>query len=345
MTAIGGPLLAWYHQAGRNLPWRKTTDPYAIWVSEIMLQQTQVVTVIPYYHRFLAKFPTVAALASAPLDSVLKIWQGLGYYTRVRSLWQAAKTIMDEFGGVFPSTQKELLSLPGIGRSTAGAILNIAFLQKHPILDGNVKRILIRYFCIAKDPKEKVVDQELWQLAEQILPDKEVNHFTQAIMDLGATVCLPKNPKCSICPVQPGCLAYKKGLQDTLPMKPVQKEIPHYDYVAAVIQKGNKVLIKKRPEKGLLGGLWEFPGGRVKQKGRFNEVVESEIGQKVFLMPRWFHIRHAFTHFKMTLHLFRGSIEAGKIGAPFKWVTLSGLAAYPFSAAHQKIVLKLQNDI
>jgi A/G-specific adenine glycosylase len=345
MTAISGPLLTWYHQTGRDLPWRKTTDPYAIWVSEIMLQQTQVVTVIPYYHTFLSVFPAIKSLAAAPIDHVLKIWQGLGYYTRARNLYHAAKTIMDQFGGVFPSTQKELLSLPGIGRSTAGAILNIAFLQKHPILDGNVKRILIRYFCIEKDPKEKKVDEKLWQLAEQILPDREVNHFTQAIMDLGATVCLPKNPKCAICPVQPGCQAHQKGLQDELPMKPVRKEIPHYDYIATVIQRGNRVLIRKRPEKGLLGGLWEFPGGRVEQKDHFNEVMQNEVKQKVVLTPRWFYIQHAFTHFKMTLHLFRGSIEKARVSVPFKWVTVNQLADYPFSAAHQKIVLKLQEEM
>ena len=306
-----------------------------------MLQQTQVATVIPYYHKFLAALPTVHALSTASLDAILKIWQGLGYYARARSLHRAARIIVEQFGGIVPMTLQELVLLPGIGRSSAGAILNIAYLQRHPILDGNVQRILLRYFCIRGDPKEKKINAMLWGLAKQILPASRVNLFTQAIMDLGAMICLPKTPNCSLCPIQQGCQAYQKGIQETLPFRPVSKKLPHYDHVAVVIQKGESVLIRKRPENGLLGGLWEFPGGRVTTD--FSETIQKEMGQKVVLTP-WFEIKQTFTHFKMTLYLLRGRMKKTKMPPPFQWVEVDQLFEYPFSLAHHKIVLKLQND-
>ncbi len=341
--SFSASLLRWYKKAGRDLPWRKTTDPYAIWVSEILLQQTQVETVLPYYHRFLARFPTVQSLAAAELDDVLKLWQGLGYYARARNLLLAARKIVGDFDGRVPSTISELLSLPGIGRSTAGDILNIAFGQRHPMLDGNVKRILVRYFCITKDPKENKVNEQLWRLSESLLPQKEVDHYTQAIMDLGATICLPKTPKCDCCPVSLSCQAYQKGLQNKLPIKTVKKKVPHYDYVCAIIQKRETVLIKKRQETGLLGGLWEFPSGRVLGEDSPNKIIEAELGQPVSLTPLGFEIKHAFTHFKMTLNLFSGKVKKSKVRLPLKWVAIDQLKDYPFSSAHQKIALKLQD--
>ena len=278
------------------------------------------------------------------MDNVLRCWQGLGYYARARNLLLAAREIVDLFGGIVPATLPDLLSLPGIGRSTAGAILNIAFGQRHPILDGNVKRILVRYFCILANPIDKKANEKLWQLAEAILPQKQVNHFTQAIMDLGATICLPKNPKCDLCPVSLACQGYKKGLQNKLPIKTVRKKRPHYDYIAAIIQKVGKVLIKKRQETGLLGGLWEFPGGRVGDGKTLHEVIAKEAGQPVSLTALGFEIKHAFTHFTMTLHLFSGSVRMSKVQLPLKWVSIDRLSEYPFSSAHQKIVLKLQHD-
>lgn len=335
------------------MPWRKTTDPYAIWVSEILLQQTQVSTAFGYYKRFLAQFPTVQLLASAEMDDVLKCWQGLGYYARARNLLLAAKTIVEQFNGAVPSTLSDLLSLPGIGRSTAGDILNIAFGQRHPMLDGNVKRILVRYFYISKDPKKKEINEQLWRLSASLLPKKEVDRYTQAIMDLGATICLPRSPKCDCCPVSLSCKGYQKGLQNNLPLKTVRKKMPHYDYVSAIIQKGGKVLIKKRKENGLLGGLWEFPGGRVVaarwvalEEDYLNKIVEREVGQAVTLTPLGFEITHAFTHFKMTLHLFSGRVHKTSVQLPaLKWVSIDQLGDYPFSSTHQKIALKLQNNM
>jgi A/G-specific adenine glycosylase len=307
-----------------------------------MLQQTQVVTVLPYYKRFLLAFPTVQSLASAKMNDVLKLWQGLGYYARARNLWFSARKIVSQFGGTLPATISELRTLSGIGRSTAGDILNIAFGQRHPMLDGNVKRILIRYFCIFDDPKDKTVDAELWRLSEAMLPKENINYYTQAIMDLGATLCLPKMPKCDCCPVSSSCQGYQKGVQNNLPIMPVRKKTPHYDYVCAVIQKKEKVLIKKRKETGLLGGLWEFPCGRVTDMNRsFNEIIATEIGQEISLIPLEIKIKHAFTHFKMTFHLFSGTIRRSTEKLPLKWVSIDCLKEYPFSSAHQKIILKL----
>jgi A/G-specific adenine glycosylase len=333
-------LLRWYKKVGRDLPWRKTTDPYTIWVSEILLQQTQVATVLPYYHRFLAAFPAVHDLAAAPIDSLLKLWQGLGYYARARHLADAAKQVVNQYGGRVPSSYDTLISLPGIGRSTAGAILNIAFHQRHPILDGNVKRILIRLFLI-QEKEGKKRDPLLWSFAEQILPRKQVDLFTQAIMDLGATVCLPKHPKCDLCPVVSHCQAYKKGWQDRLPAKPAPKKIPHHDYVAAVITKGESVFIQKRPSKGLLGGLWEFPGGKVERVTDFDRVMQEIIGQTIMEATPWFCLTHTFSHFKMTLHLFRGTVQRNISVPNGQWVPLNELKAYPFSATHQKVVVRL----
>ncbi|HLG22349.1 MAG TPA: A/G-specific adenine glycosylase [Candidatus Manganitrophaceae bacterium] len=344
-------LLKWYRGFGRDLPWRRTRDPYAVWVSEIMLQQTQVATVLPYYQRFLSAFPTVHDLAAAPLDRVLKSWEGLGYYARARNLRRAAQEVIDRFEGSLPSTFEDILALPGIGRSTAGAILTIAFGRRHPILDGNVRRVLCRYFCVEEDPREKSVEARLWRVSEALLPKKDADLYTQAIMDLGATVCAPVRPRCPVCPVQGGCLAYQKGLQASLPRKGARKSVPHHDYVAGVIEKGGKVLVRRRPAGGLLGGLWEFPGGRVDGKPKTpllsavaaGPFLENETGIKIAAAEPLIRINHAFTHFRMTLHVFSCRTDGAglKISSNAKWVHLKKLSDYPFSSAHQKILQKL----
>ncbi len=343
-------LLRWYRAHGRDLPWRRTGDPYAVWISEIMLQQTQVATVFSYYHRFLSSFPTLHDLAAAPLDKVLKAWEGLGYYARARNLHRAANEIMTRFEGNFPAHFEEILSLPGIGRSTAGAIATIALGGRYPILDGNVKRVLCRYFCVEEDPKKKEIEEQLWRYSEMLLPRKEADVYTQAIMDLGATICTPSEPRCTLCPVRSKCKGYAKGIQGKLPIRGVGKRIPERDYVAGVVFCGEKVLIRRRPAKGLLGGLWEFPGGRVDLEGngrgaerKMREAVQGEIPWIVDQWAPWGKIKHVFTHFKMTLHVFSGRIESrpGKRTADQKWVGLDELSEYPFSSAHQKILLKV----
>lgn len=343
-------VLKWYRAHGRDLPWRRTVDPYAIWISEIMLQQTQVATVLPYYDRFLSNFPTVRDLAAAPLDKVLKAWEGLGYYARARHLHRAANEIMTRFGGSFPSRFEEILSLPGIGRSTSGAIATIALGQRYPILDGNVKRVLCRYFCVEEDPKKKEAEARLWQYAEKLLPLKEADDYTQAIMDLGATLCVPAEPRCPLCPVRNKCKAFEKGIQETLPIKGAGKAIPERDYVAGVLFQREKVLIRRRPEKGLLGGLWEFPGGRVESAGEdrgFDRKVKGILQKEIpWMVDQWAplgKVKHTFTHFKMTLHVFSGRLKSrpGKNTDEQKWVAVEELSKYAFSSAHQKILLKL----
>jgi len=343
--------MKWYRVHGRDLPWRGTADPYAIWISEIMLQQTQVATVLPYYERFLSRFPTVRDLAAAPLDDVLKAWEGLGYYARARHLHRAANEIMTRFGGKFPSRFDEILSLPGIGRSTAGAIATIALGQRYPILDGNVKRVLCRYFCVEEDPKKKEAEKKLWDYSEKLLPRDEADDYTQAIMDLGATLCIPAEPRCPLCPVRKRCKAFEKGIQERLPAKTAGKSIPERDYVAGVLFRREKVLIRRRPAEGLLGGLWEFPGGRVDlERGdrafekKLTGILQKEIPWMVDRWAPFGKIKHTFTHFKMTLHVFSGRVESrpGKNSDEQKWVAMEELSDYAFSSAHQKILSQLK---
>lgn len=343
------PLIKWYQCAGRRLPWRETIDPYAIWVSEIMLQQTQVATVLPYYQRFLKVFPSIGALAEAEVEAVLKVWQGLGYYARARNLHKAAREVVAQYKGALPSTFDALHALPGIGRSSAGAILTIAFGQRHPILDGNVRRVLCRFFAVKENPRDKKIEAMLWSRSESLLPKRNAGLYLQAIMDLGATCCTPAQPTCALCPVKSGCGAYKKGLQDLLPVKRTPKQIPHFDYFAGVMTCGEQVLIRRRPLKGLLAGLWEFPGERA---GPVSERRDMGASYAAFLrkememdLPRfdpWLKINHVFTHFKMTLHVFSHELKNGmKRDLPSKWVARKTLLDHPFSSAHHKIALRL----
>jgi len=347
-------LLEWYARGGRDLPWRSTKDPYAIWVSEIMLQQTQVATVLSYYQRFLKAFPDIPALAAANLESVLMLWQGLGYYARARNLHKAAQRMVAQHQGLIPEDFKTLLALPGIGRSSAGAISSIAFGQRHPILDGNVRRVLCRFFGIEADPKDKAATEELWALSESLLPQKDAGLFQQAIMDLGATCCLPKQPCCPRCPVSSGCAAFQRGLQAVLPLKASRKKSPHFAHFAAVLIFERQVLIQRRPLSGLLGGLWEFPGARVgpaSERPDTGAACTAFLKREMALTPPlpgpWMKINHVFTHFKMTLHVFslRLKSRTGRNGLPqkegLKWIPLSRLREHPFSAAHLKIASRL----
>ncbi len=349
-TRFTRPLLQWYQAAGRDLPWRKNTDPYTVWVSEIMLQQTQVTTARPYFDRFLSVFPTVFDLAKADLDKVLKLWQGLGYYARARHLHQAAQKIVAQFSGKIPATLEGLCDLPGIGRSTAGAILTIAFGQRYPILDGNVRRVLCRFFAIEEDPREKAVEAWLWTCSEKLMPRRhESGDYLQAIMDLGATVCTPKRPNCGDCPVGPHCSARQLGLQQELPCKIPRKTIPHYDYFAGLLSCEDSVLIHQRPLTGLLAGLWEFPGSRLEGELKegtmlscFESFFQKEINQTIKHARLCMSIRHVFTHFKMTLHVFSAEIKTPvPVKIPLKWVKRPALSDYAFSAAHQKIISRL----
>jgi A/G-specific adenine glycosylase len=310
---IAAALLAWFDRHGRkSLPWQIDPTPYRVWASEIMLQQTQVTTVIPYYERFMQRFPDVRSLAAASIDEVLHLWTGLGYYARARNLHHAAQRIVSEHDGVFPSTLAEVQALPGVGRSTAGAILALSRSQRHPILDGNVKRVLTRYFGVAGFPGERAIEQRLWTLAEQCTPADRVAHYTQAIMDLGATVCVRSRPLCERCPLSAACVAHRDGLQATLPTPRPKKMRPQRIAYAVIVQRADgSMLLEQRPPSGLWGGLWTFPQFESRDAARVWLQAEASMddGCELETLPPY---SHAFTHFDLTLHplLARASGQA-----------------------------------
>ncbi len=351
-AALRSAILAWYAAHRRNLPWRDETDPYRVWVSEVMLQQTQVVTVLPYYPRFLARFPTVAALAAAPLADVLKLWEGLGYYARARNMHRAAQKIVAELGGQIPTDYAELRSLPGFGDYTAGAVAAIAFGQSVPAVDGNVKRVLARLFAIQTDVTRGAGARQVRTIAAELVDPTHPGDWTQALMELGATVCLPKAPRCPVCPVAAQCQARRQGIEPELPLKPARRALPHFDVTAAVIQHEGKILIAQRPLEGMLGGLWEFPGGKTEPGESLPDClrreIEEELGLKIEVGAPVTVVKHSYTHFKITLHAFYCALEAGApraIGvADWRWVSLAELDEFAFPRTDQQIIAALRRD-
>jgi A/G-specific adenine glycosylase len=339
-------LLAWFSEHARDLPWRRTTDPYAIWVSEIMLQQTQVRTVVPYYERFLNRFPTVEHLARARLDTVLKLWEGLGYYSRARNLHAAAKEIVARFGGRVPRSVEELLSLPGIGRYTAGAIANNAFAKPVPIVDGNIERVLCRVFHIRGYPKEAAVRKRLWSIAADLVPAREPGLFNQALMEIGAEVCTPRNPHCDGCPLNRLCEARRHNDQLSLPQRRSRKQLPSHTVAVGVICRDARILIDKRKPEGLLGGLWEFPGGKIKPgeslKAALRREVREEVGITVRVNRLLAVVDHTYSHLRVRIHAFQCDYISGEprciACADLKWVRPQDLRRYAFPAANNRII-------
>ncbi|MEA3291150.1 MAG: A/G-specific adenine glycosylase [Pseudomonadota bacterium] len=313
-------LLTWYDQHGRrDLPWKREPTPYRSWVAEIMLQQTRLETMIPYYARFMAAFPDIAALAGAPLDEVLHLWSGLGYYARARNLHRAAETIMAEHNGELPRTLKELMALPGIGRSTAGAILAQSLGQRHPILDGNVKRVLCRYHAIDGYPGRRDVEKKLWVLAERHTPEARIADYTQAIMDFGATLCRRTRPRCEECPQAESCLALAKGETDRYPAPRPKTRRPLRRATLLIIRNGaGKVLLERRPPTGIWGGLWSLPECASAGAARDSELAEwclEQLGIAVDIEERMPELRHGFTHFELLINpvVVKASGYGGKI--------------------------------
>jgi A/G-specific adenine glycosylase len=298
MTDFASRLIAWQKLHGRHdLPWQNTTDPYAIWISEIMLQQTQVSAVIGYYQKFMARFPTIEALANATQDEVLQHWSGLGYYSRARNLHNAAQTIMDQHGGQFPQDFPTIQTLSGIGRSTAAAIASFAFSQVQTILDGNVKRVLARHFAVTGWPSSPKVEKALWILAESLLPETDMVAYTQGLMDLGATLCSRTKPKCASCPLNSSCEAYKQNRVSELPTPKQKKTIPEKYITMLIFRQGNEVLLEKRPPSGIWGGLWSFP--ETEAKDFFAELSHDKFGMNVVVNQPLPILSHSFTHFKL----------------------------------------------
>lgn len=341
-------LLDWYARNGRDLPWRRTRDPYAIWVSEIMLQQTQVRAALPYYHCWLQRFPEIATLAAADLQVVLKAWEGLGYYARARNLHRAAAIVVRQYGGVFPGELEAVLALPGIGRTTAGGILSAAFDLPVSILDGNVKRSLARLMGLAVPPARAL--SQLWAWSDRLLDPQRPRDFNQALMDLGALVCRPRQPKCWHCPWQNDCRAYQSGRQAEIPLRAMKAPLPHKEIGVAVIwDDRDRILIDRRRQEGLLGGLWEFPGGKVEAGETVVECVRREIKEELDLEievgPWLLDVDHAYTHFRVTLHAYHCRYLGGTPKPlecdEIRWVELPELEDFPFPKANTKIIAAL----
>jgi A/G-specific adenine glycosylase len=363
-------LVSWHDAHRRDLPWRRdaagdyrpagSRDPYTVWISEIMLQQTRAEAVAAYYTRWLTRFPTLADLAAAPLQDVLKAWEGLGYYARARNLHAAAQILQQAHGGVFPTTRAALLALPGIGEYTVGALLSIAFNQPEPLLDGNVKRVLARLLDLDQPIDQPAVRRGLWQAARALVEAAApgaAGACNEGIMELGALVCTPQSPRCLLCPLQDLCAAAAHGTQADRPVMPPRKRTPHYDVAAGVIWQSephaSPLLLAQRPHKGLLGGLWEFPGGKLEPDDAdlaacLRREIAEELGIAIVVGAPVTVVEHAYTHFRITLHALHACWAGGEpqaIGcADWRWVELAEVESYPLAVTDRKIWAALVNE-
>ena len=347
IDAFRRALLDWYGEHQRDLPWRRTCDPYAVWVSEIMLQQTRVDQVRPYYDRFMDRFPTVEHLGKASLEDVLKAWEGMGYYARARNLHRAARRVVDEHGGQIPDDPARISDLPGIGPYTAAAISSIAFGRDCPVVDGNVVRVLSRLFHLTDTPASSAARKRIDGLAGRLLARGRAGNFNQAMMELGATICTPRQPRCGACPVNPFCEA-RKTLPDpaVLPRKKPRPQRPHHRVVAGIVRRNDEVLIVRRPTDGLLGGLWEFPGGivgkGVEGETFLAEEMKNTLGIGIRVDRSVATLRHAFTHFEMTLQGYNCSHLQGVVrhrdGNECRWVRFEDLGRFAFPRAYRRLI-------
>lgn len=345
-TEIVERLLQWFGANQRPLPWRKNYDPYEVWISEIMLQQTQVATMLPYFKRWMKAFPNIKAVAKAKDDALLKLWEGLGYYSRVKNIQKTAKILVAENKGGFFTKYKEIVKLPGVGAYTAGAICSIAFEQDKPVVDGNVIRVLARLADFRENAQ--YFKQMFWDEAEELLPKGRAREFNQALMEFGALVCT-KLPKCEICPLKDLCKAYKAGTQDILPNKGPSKSKVPIQVAIAVIKKSGKVFIQKRAQSGLMAGLWEFPGGKVEEgetpESALLREIQEEMGVKVKNLRPFLNIQHAYTKYLVDLHCYTADFDSGTVvltaASEFKWVLPAKLSEFAFPAANVRLIQAL----
>jgi A/G-specific adenine glycosylase len=352
MHKIAKILVKWYPRQARPLPWRLDCEPYHVWVAEIMLQQTRVETVIPYYLRWMEQFPTLKRLAESDVQDVLRVWEGLGYYSRAHNIHKAAIEILRENAGEIPNEVNLLLPLPGIGLSTAGAIASISFNKDAPILDGNVKRVLARVFDYPKPINLAKNENDLWKLAKQLLPKGKARIFNQALMELGETICLPRNPNCLICPIKKECLSYLLNNQDERPVRLRKAKIPHYEVVAAVFKERGRFLITQRPAGKMLAGLWEFPGGKVEKGESFAHSLQREIMEELAIQIQVGKeigaYQHAYTHFSVLVHAFYCKRRAGKLRAcesqKIAWVKSIEFTNYPMGKVDRLIARKIAEE-
>ncbi len=343
-TAVRRNLLRWFETAARDLPWRHSRDPYRVWISEVMLQQTQVATVVPYFERFLKRFPTLASLADAEEQEVLQLWEGLGYYRRARDMHRAARLMRDEHASRFPNNPAVLRELPGFGRYTVNAVLSQAFDQKLPILEANSVRVLCRLLALRTSPQESAVQKLLWQASENLLPAKHVGQFNQALMEIGALVCTPTSPNCPACPLAKQCETNRLGLQASIPPPKKQPVIVSVEEVALVLRRDKRLLVVQRPATGRWANLWEFPhlemdllethavaAGRLMERLGIVATIEREVAV----------IRHAVTRFRITMTCLEAAVTAGDFVAGLyprgEWLTAPQLAERPFSVPQRKL--------
>jgi A/G-specific adenine glycosylase len=350
--AVEGKLLPWFATNKRSMPWRNNRTPYRVWISELMLQQTRVDQATPYFHRFMKRFPSMTSLAEASQGDVLKMWEGLGYYSRARNLHKAAQIIVNEHGGRFPRAPEDINSLPGIGSYTTAAIGSLAFNLDLAVLDGNVIRVLTRLFAYTKDSRSNAAKKELQQIADDLLVIGQAGNFNEGMMELGATICTPRNPDCSICPLSSVCLGGKSGRPTDYPVSAPKKKVPHIVVGAAVVtNNAGKVLIAQRREQDMLGGLWEFPGGKQETGETIQECIARELKEELdveisvgnYLVT----VKHAYSHFTMDLHTYWATLKPGAAPRPlhcqdFQWKKIEDLRDVPYSKADLFIIDALE---
>ena len=342
-------LTNWYLVYQRDLPWRKVSDPYAIWVSEVMLQQTQVATVLPYYREFLKRFPSLQRLSWAKLQDVLKAWEGMGYYARARNLHKAAGIVLNQHNGVIPQSWQDFRKLPGVGDYIAAAVLSIAFDQPHPVVDGNVKRVLSRLFILKEPVNHSSSNKTFQPVAAELLDIHKPGIYNQAIMELGAIVCKPSLPQCRICPVDPWCRAFQTGRISEFPRKLKKLATPQYQIAVGVVFKKDRILITRRKPEGLLGGLWEFPGGKIQKREQAEAAcireIKEEVNLAVTIDAHLCRIKHAYTHFKIQMEVFCCSYVSGRVKlrgpVDHRWIRFDQLEAYPLPKANHKFLSQL----
>ena len=349
-SAFRKPLVRWYQQHARDLPWRRTADPYRIWISEIMLQQTTVVAVVPYFERFLSRFPTVAELAAAPETDVLKLWEGLGYYSRARNIHKAARVVVEQHGGIFPRDVEMLKNLPGIGRYTAGAIASFAFDKRAPIVEANTLRLYCRLLGYDGDPRSSEGQQVLWSFAEAVLPKTQPGRFNQALMELGASVCSPREPGSEQCPVSGFCRAFRDQTQAVIPMAAKRPEITAVTEASVAVRHNRSYLLRRCPAGERWAGLWDFVRFELQDANdlpRIAAIVHEQTGLHVDLGPQLAELKHGVTRFRITLKCFTASKVSGTLhsGIEWEWVKPAAFAEYPLSVTGRKFAQLLAESL
>lgn len=351
--AIKTKLLPWFSKNKRSMPWRSNRTPYRVWISELMLQQTRVDQAAPYFRRFMKRFPSLTVLAGSSQEEVLKMWEGLGYYSRARNLHKAARMITSDMKGRFPNTYTEILKLPGVGSYTAAAIGSLAFNQDLAVLDGNVIRVLSRLYAYTTDTRSSGAKKELQAMADALLVEGDAGNYNEAMMELGATVCLPKNPMCDVCPMLSACLAGQSGRPTDYPIKAPGKKVPHIVVGAAVVRnRKGEVLIAQRREKDMLGGLWEFPGGKQEAGETIQQCIvrelKEELGINIKVENFVITVNHAYSHFTMDMHTYFARIISGRPRLlhcqDYRWIKISGLREFPYSKADLYVIDELEKN-